>query len=212
LPAGYAALLAELKRRIRAAQLRAALSVNRDLVTLYWRIGRDILTRQTRESWGAKVIVRLSADLRRVSPEMTGFSPRNLKYMRAVAEAWDSEPFVRQAVARILLDHVRDFLLERGGEDFYLDLLFYHLRLRCFVVVDLPFYLSAVDDLMRRPDDHPSIGVILCMKKNRVVEYALRDTAKPIGVSAYRLAQHLPGKLKGRLPTVDELEAGLRVP
>ena len=72
------------------------------------------------------------------------------------------------------------------------------------------FYLSAVDDLMRRPDDQPSIGVILCKEKNRiVVEYALRDTTKPIGVSAYRLAQHLPDKLKGRLPTVDELEAEL---
>jgi predicted nuclease of restriction endonuclease-like (RecB) superfamily len=139
---------------------------------------------------------------------------------------------------RGLIEHLRAFLLELGvgfafvgsqvhldvgDQDFYLDLLFYHLRLRCFVVIDLKmsefkpeyagkmnFYLSAVDDLLRHKDDQPSIGIILCKAKNKViVEYALRDTRKPIGVSGYKLTGSLPKKLQGKLPTIEELEAGL---
>ena len=83
LPDTYPAFLQELKQRIRESQLRASVSVNRELVLLYWRIGRDILVRQQREHWGAKVIDRLAADLKKAFPEMKGFSPRNLKYMRA---------------------------------------------------------------------------------------------------------------------------------
>jgi hypothetical protein len=111
-----------------------------------------------------------------------------------------------------------------GGEDFRIDLLFYHPKLRCFVVIDLKmgafqpeyagkmnFYLSAVDDLLRHPADQPSIGVILCKSKNAVVaEYALRDTAKPIGISKYLATLKLPADLKGSLPTVEELEAELK--
>jgi len=139
---------------------------------------------------------------------------------------------------RGLLDHLRDFLLELGvgfafvgsqyrlavgGQDYALDLLFYHLRLRCFVVFDLKmtdfqpeyagkmnFYLSAVDDLLRHPDDQPSIGIILCRSQNRVVvEYTLRDTQKPIGVSGYRVTEVLPEQLKDSLPTIEELEKEL---
>jgi hypothetical protein len=139
---------------------------------------------------------------------------------------------------RGLLEHVRKFLLELGvgfafvgsqyplevgGQDFYLDLLFYHLRLRCFVVIDLKvsefqpefagkmnFYLSAVDERLRHRDDQPSIGIILCKTKNKViVEYSLRDANKPMGVSTYQLTESLPKRLKGSLPTVEELEAEL---
>ncbi len=139
---------------------------------------------------------------------------------------------------RGLIDHIRTFLLELGvgfafvgsqvhldvgDQDFYLDLLFYHLRLRCFVVIDLKmsefkpeyagkmnFYLSAVDDLLRHKDDQPSIGIILCKAKNKViVEYALRDTRKPVGVSGYKLIESLPKKLQGKLPTIKALEAEL---
>jgi len=113
--------------------------------------------------------------------------------------------------------------LEVEGEDFYVDLLFFHLKLRCFVVIDLKmgefkpeyagkmnFYLSAVDAQLRHPTDEPSIGLVLCKEKKRViVEYALRDVKKPIGVSAYRLLERLPARLKGSLPTVEELEAEL---
>ena len=96
-PEGYEAFLGELKERIRTAQLRAALAVNRELVLLYWQIGRDILARQEEHGWGAKVIDRLAQDLRRAFPGVEGFSPRNLKYMRAFAEAWPEEPIVQAA-------------------------------------------------------------------------------------------------------------------
>lgn len=331
-PKGYDSLLRHLKQRIREAQVRACLAVNRELNLLYWGIGRDILAKQKRAGWGRKVIDRLAADLRRAFPEMRGFSPRNLKYMRAFAEAYPEEQFVQQLAAQMpwfhncalldkvkspserewyirqtiqngwsrsilihqiesglhkrqgqaisnfsrtlpapqselaqqlvkdpynfdfltlgskaherelqrgLIEHLRDFLLELGvgfsfvgsqyalevgGQEFRLDLLFYHLRLRCFVVIDLKlsdfqpefagkmnFYLSAVDDLLCHPGDQPSIGIILCKAKNRVVvEFALRDTGKPIGVSEYQLTAALPQQLKGSLPTSQEFEAELK--
>jgi YhcG PDDEXK nuclease domain len=122
----------------------------------------------------------------------------------------------------------RQVHLEVGEEDFYIDLLFYHLKLRCFVVIDLKavsfkpefagkmnFYLSAVDAQMRHPDDRSSIGLLLCKSKNRlVVEYALRDLKKPIGVAGWkaRMVESLPEELKGSLPTVEELEAELSAP
>ena len=142
-----------------------------------------------------------------------------------------------RAVEDALLTHVEKFLLELGAgfalvgrqvhlevgdQDFYLDLLFYHLKLRCFVVIDLKardftpeaagkmnFYLSAVDDRFRQSGDQPSIGLILCRSKNRVIaEYALRDLSKPIGVSGYvtKLVESLPKELKGAVPSVEELE------
>jgi predicted nuclease of restriction endonuclease-like (RecB) superfamily len=145
-----------------------------------------------------------------------------------------------RAVEEGLLAHVEKFLLELGAgfslvgrqvhlevgdQDFYLDLLFYHLKLRCFVVVDLKareftpeaagkmnFYLSAVDDQFRQEGDKPSIGLILCRSKNRVIaEYALRDMSKPIGISGYvtKLVDSLPKTLKGAIPSVKELEQGL---
>ncbi|MGH2487765.1 MAG: PDDEXK nuclease domain-containing protein [Ktedonobacterales bacterium] len=329
-PGGYAEFLGQLKQRIRAAQVRAALSVNRELVSLYWQIGREILQRQEREGWGAKVIDRLARDLRSAFPEMKGFSARNLKYMRAFAAAYPDESIVQAAPAQItwyhnttlldrvkgeaerewyalaavehgwsrdvmvhqihsdlyhrqgravtnfdrtlpapdsdlarqilkdpytfdfltlgtdaherdlergLLQHLRDFLLELGvgfafvgsqyhlevgGEDFYLDLLFYHLRLRRYVVIDLKigafkpefagkinFYLAAADDLLRHPDDQPTIGIILCKTQNRTIaEYALRDLHAPLGVASY-LTEALLEALKGSLPEIEELEATL---
>jgi len=330
-PEGYQALLGDLKERIRAAQIRAALSVNRELVVLYWQIGRAIQQRQEEYGWGAQVIARLSADLRQAFPVMKGFSPRNLQYMRTLAGAYPDEAiaqqllrdlpwghmthlldrvsdpaarawYAQQIVAhgwsravflhhvdvglygrqgqsttnfartlapaqsdlarqvlkdpynfdflslgpeahereleRGLLAHIREFLLELGvgfaflgnqyrldvaGRDYYIDLLFYHVRLHCYVVVEVKlvefepafagtvnFYLSAVDDLLRTPGDQPSIGLILCKSKNKVVaEYALRDMTKPIGVSAYHLTEALPEQLQGSLPTIEELEATL---
>jgi len=139
-----------------------------------------------------------------------------------------------------LLSHLREFLLELGvgfafvgsqyhlevgDQDFYIDLLFYHLNLRCYVVIDLKisefrpefagkmnFYLSAVDDLLRHADDGPSIGIVLCKEKNRViVEYALKNINKPMGIADYQLSTALPENLKGSLPTIEELEAELEV-
>jgi len=141
-------------------------------------------------------------------------------------------------IENALVDHIRRFLLELGagfafvgnqyhlevgGDDFFVDLLFYHLKLRCYVVIDLKtaefkpehagkmnFYLSAVDDLLRHPTDAPSLGLILCKTQNRVVaEYALRDINKPIGVSLYDLEHALPTEIKGSLPTIEEIEQEL---
>ncbi len=149
----------------------------------------------------------------------------------------DSEAHERD-IEKSLIEHIQKFLIELGvgfafvgrqyhldvGEqDFYIDLLFYHLRLRCYIVIELKggdfkpeyagqlnFYLSAVDDILRHPDDQPSIGLLLCKSKNRILaEYALRGINKPIGVSEFSLTECLPEKLKGQLPTIEELEAEL---
>ncbi len=325
----YTHFLHDLKARIRAARTRAALAVNRELILLYWQIGRDILERQEREGWGTKVIERLATDLRAEFSDMKGFSPRNLKYMRKFAESWPDELFVQQAAAQIpwfhncilldkisskperewyihktfehgwsrdilvmqiesrlfsrqgktvnnfaatlppaqsdlaqqtlkdpyifdflglgndaqerevereLVKHITNFLLELGtgfsfvgkqvpleveGDDFFIDLLFYHLKLRCYVVIELKankfkpeyagklnFYLSAVDATLRHESDNPSIGLILCKdRKGLIAEYALKDISKPMGVSEYQLVAAIPENLKGSLPTIEELEA-----
>ena len=327
-PGGYDDFLTGLKDRIRTAQVRAALSVNRELVLLYWQIGRDITARQAEQGWGQAVIRRLAADLQNAFPGVEGFSPRNLERMRAFSLAYpDETAFATQPVSQIpwghnivlfqklkdpaqrlwyaqqtlqygwsrnvlvhqietglharqgqavtnfertlpapqsdlarqllkdpytfdfltlgqeaherdlergLLLHLRDFLLELGvgfafvgsqyqlevgGDDFYMDLLFYHLHLHCYVVVDLKmgkftpadagqmnFYLSAVDDLVRRPPDGPTLGIILCKTKNQTVaQYALRDLAKPLGVAEYQLLEGL----QDALPALDTLERAL---
>lgn len=330
-PSGYGEWLADLKLRISTAQQRAALAVNTELLRLYWRIGRDILDRQAEQGWGTKVIERLSHDLRAAFPEMKGFSPRNLKYMRAFAQAWPDEEFVQQVAAQIpwghsmvlldrikapeerrayaaaalehgwsrntlemhieartlerqgkavtnfdrtlpaaqsdlareslkdpykldflgldadarereieqaLVDHVADFLLELGagfayvgrqvhlevgGDDFFIDLLFYHLKLRAYVVIEikagkfkpehigqLGFYMTAVDAQLKHEDDAPTIGLVLCKTKSEVVaEYALRDSARPLGVAAYELTQSLPEPLQTSLPTIEQIEREL---
>jgi predicted nuclease of restriction endonuclease-like (RecB) superfamily len=369
-PEGYAAWIAELKTRIQTARQRAAFALNRELVALYWQIGRDILSRQAAQGWGARVIDRLSSDLRSAFPEMKGFSPRNLKYMRAFAEAWPDSGIVHQPAGQleegaivqqpgaqlglgeivhqlgaqfelggivqarlaqvpwrhhcVLLDklktredrlwyaakavehnwsrniltiqiesrlmersgtavtnfaltlpkpdsdlareslkdpyrfdflglteeaqereienalvkHVTDFLLELGagfafvgrqvlldvgGEEFFIDLLFYHLKLRRYVVIELKagkfkpehlgqlgFYLTAVDAQMKYPDDGPTIGLLLCKSKNKVVaEYALRDKSQPLGVAEYLLVESLPPELQTSLPSIEQIEREL---
>jgi predicted nuclease of restriction endonuclease-like (RecB) superfamily len=158
--------------------------------------------------------------------------PYNFDFLTLTNEAQERD------LERGLLAHLRQFLielgvgfsfvgnqvpLEVGGEEFKLDLLFYHLKLRSFVVIDLKmgafkpeyagkmnFYLSAVDDLLRHPDDKPSIGLILCKAKNGIVaEYALRDIGKPLGISEFNHPEKLPDRLKGTLPTIEEIEAEL---
>ncbi len=330
LPKGYATWLQQLKSRIRLAQVKAALSANREMVVLYWEIGKGIMERQESAGWGDAVIQRLSADLRREFPEMMGFSARNLWDMRRFFEAYRNRQILRQLVAEIpwghnlvllnsvkspaeriwyarqtiangwsravlvhqietglhrrqagalkannfkhtlpakqselvaqtlkdpyvfdflqvrkqakerelqraLLERLKDFLLELGagfallgseyglevdGRDFRVDLLFFHHRLRCLFAIDLKmrdfepefagkmnFYLSALDAQVRHPDDQPSVGLILCKGKGRtVVEYALRDLRKPIGVAEYKLTDRLPKPLAKLLPAPAELE------
>lgn len=332
-PTGYADWLAELKTRIHSAQQRAALAVNRELVLLYWQIGRDILERQSREGWGAKVIERLAHDLRTAFPDMKGFSRANLMYMRAFAEAWPDAEIVQQAVGQLpwghnlvllsklksqpqrvlyaqraiehgwsrsilemqietrrieregqaltnfserlpqantdlarqslkdpylfdflrlgddahereietaLVQHITQFLLELGagfafvgrqvhlevgGDDFFIDLLFYHLKLRCYVVIELKadkfkpehlgqlsFYLTAVDAQVKSEQDNPTIGLLLCKNKNKVVaEYALRENTQPLGIAEYKLLESLPAELETSLPSIEQIERELGV-
>ena len=354
---GYSIFLKQIKDRIRFAQVKANLSVNQELINLYWDIGRLVSEKQDNEGWGAKVIDRLANDLKNdLSPEIKGFSTRNIKRMKAFYNEYpisqefaedqsfsEKEVIVPQAVAQFkenlmrtlrkyamqipwghniiliekvknpdervwymrqileygwsrnvldlqiksglymrtgkavtnfdktlpplqsdlaqqtlkdpyifdfltldadfkereletgLINHLQNFLIELGigfafvgrqyhldiGEkDFYIDLLFYHLKLRCFVVIELKkgafepgyagklnFYLNVVDDKLRHPDDNPTIGLILCQDKNEVVaEYALRGINKAIGVSEYELTQSLPENLKSSLPAIEDIE------
>jgi predicted nuclease of restriction endonuclease-like (RecB) superfamily len=160
--------------------------------------------------------------------------PYNFDFLTLRSDAHERD------LERGLVDHIQKFLLELGigfafvcqqyhmaisGQDYYLDLLFYHLRLRCYVVIDLKmkafepefagkmnFYLSAVDDQLRHTDDKPSIGLLLCKERDHLtVEYALRDQKKPIGVAQWqtRLVESLPKNLKNSLPTVEEIETEL---
>lgn len=151
------------------------------------------------------------------------------------------EPFDERELENGLLNHIQKFLLELGAgfafvgrqyhlavgdQDFYLDLLFYHLKLRCFVVIELKagefkpeyagkmnFYLTALDETLKHTDDQPSIGLLLCKTKNKVVaEYALRDINKPLGIAQYeaKLVESLPDDFKSSLPTIEEIEAELK--
>jgi predicted nuclease of restriction endonuclease-like (RecB) superfamily len=328
LPDSYDEFLKELKEQIRSARVRAALAVNQQLIILYWQIGKEILRRQAEEKWGAKVISRLARDLKLEFPEMSGFSPRNLNYMRQFANAYPDEEFLHQLGAKIpwkhncliidkikdpqqriwytqktiengwsrnilnhqidtdlygrqggaltnfetvlpspqselaqsvlkseynlefidlrekalerdleraLLEHMQKFLIELGvgfafvgsqyrleveGDEFFVDLLFYHLGLSCFVVIELKttdfkpdysgqinFYVNVIDNQLRRPHDNPTIGIILCRsKKKSVVEYALGGMTHPIGVSTYRTTEMIPAEYKDQLPSVEDLQ------
>jgi predicted nuclease of restriction endonuclease-like (RecB) superfamily len=331
LPEGYGDWLAGLKRRIAGARQRALLAANAEQIRLYHDIGRDILERQGREGWGAKVIDRLAADLRAAFPDMKGLSSSNLKYMRffaqecpdlqigqqsadqlpwfhvvtlitrlsdtalrgwyaqqALLQSWPRDTLVVQIKSQLhlrqgaaitnfdrrlapseagmavevlkdpyhfdflglgeeaherdienaLVRHITRFLLELGagfafvgkqfrlevsGEEFFIDLLFYHTRLKCYVVVELKaqafkpehagqlnFYLSTVDAQLKASDDKPTIGLLLCKTKNRLVaEYALSGIAKPIGVAEYQLVRALPEPLDTCLPSIEDLESEL---
>lgn len=150
-----------------------------------------------------------------------------------------TQPFTERELETELVKHVEKFLLELGAgfafvgrqykltvsnQDFYLDLLFYHLKMRCFIVIDLKkgdfkpeyagkmnFYCSAVDDLIKHEEDKPTIGLILCQTKDKVMaEYALRDMNKPIGISEFELTRSLPKNLQSSLPTIEEIENELK--
>ncbi len=337
-PNDFAALLADVKRRIQSAQMRAVLAVNSELVRLYWDIGRIIHERQQREGWGAAVIPRLAAELKNELPELKGFSERNIGLMirfyrdyptpdeflqaplaklpvapkvrrhaaqlepaailqaplaklaepafwsipwfhhvilmqkvkdhaarrwymdRTLANGWSgnilalqidaqahtrhgkaisnfaallpppqsdlaqqtlkdpyifdfltlTEPFQERELETELVRHLEKFLLELGqgfafvgrqyrldvgDEDFHIDLLFYHLRLRAFVVIDLKkgrfkpeyagklnFYCNVVNDRLKHPADVPTIGLILCQSHNKLqAEYSFAGIDRPIG-------------------------------
>jgi predicted nuclease of restriction endonuclease-like (RecB) superfamily len=339
----YKVFIQDIKQRIQAAQIKAAVTVNREMLSLYWDLGLSIIEKQKLSAWGDGFIKQMSKDLQEEFPEMKGFSERNLKYMRQWVQFWSGHAalasgaeheFGQQLVAQItqipwgqnlmvlgkarshdealfyvqktmennwsrsvllhqiegqlfertgkaidnfkatlptphsdlaretiknpytfdfltirekhdekeledaLVQHITQFLLELGagfaylgkqykleveGDTFFIDLLFYHTRLHCYVVVELKtvkfqpefagklnFYVSAVDSQVKSPEDNPTLGILICKsKKNTVVEYALRDIQKPIGVSEYTLTQALPESFKSSLPSIAEIEAEL---
>ena len=338
LPSDYGDFFQAVKKHIAGERLKALSTANSALILLYWDLGQLILAKQDAEQWGSKVIDRLSHDLKEAFPEMSGFSPRNLKYMRKFADAWPDRAIVQQAAAQIpwgsamlildkgktlkertfysvktlengwsrnvlsmqienqlyerqgklthnfqsalapvdsdlasqifkdpyildflgtdqihreselertLVSHIESFLLELGqgfafvgrqvrlevgGDDFYLDLLFYHLKLRCYVVIELKtgkfepghvsqlnMYLNLVDDLMKHSDDKPTIGLLLVKERNRLVaEYALAGYQNPMGIAEWekQLTQSLPKEFESSLPSIEtieqELEADLK--
>ena len=228
-PKDYDAFLRGLKLRIKDAQLRASLSVNRELIFLYWQIGRDILARQKTEGWGAKIVERLAKDLRVAFPDMSGFSRTNLMSMRAFAGVYPDESIVQQLVGQlpwghnvILIDRVKnaDVRLWYARQTIQFgwsrNILAHQIETDLHgrqgkALTNFDKTLPAVDDLLRHADDQPSIGIILCKTKSKTIaEYALRDTHKPIGISEYRTLSALPESLRKNLPTIQELEAELR--
>jgi len=333
----YRIWLEDLKKKIQSAQIKAALTVNYELLNLYWDMGKDIVDKQEHSNWGDSVIDQLSKDLSASFKYMKGFSRSNLFFIRKwylfyqPVEAGEYLEKVSQLVRQIpwghnreiimkckdvpeaifyvqetiknnwsratlllqiekglfrrmgnaihnfqatltqpqadlaretlknpynfdfltlsneaqerdietaLIDHIQKFLLELGqgfaymgrqyhlnvvGDDFFLDLLFYHTKLRCYVVVELKtkefkpeyigklnFYLNVVDDKLRHPQDLPTIGILLCKTPNKtVVEYSLKNVATPLGISEYQIINSIPENLKGDLPTIDDLEKGM---
>lgn len=324
----YTDLLKEIKERIKTAQYTALKAVNRELISLYWDIGKTIVERQQDENWGKSVVKQLSEDLRHEFPEHRGFSSQNLWFMRQFyLEYRDNEklqPMVReigwthnlnifskckdyqerefyirmtrkfgwtkrvlihridnkdyertllnqtnfeQTVAeqyrgqaklavkdeylfdflelgdeyserqleQALISKVENFLREMGGmfafigsqfrlqvsdKEYFIDLLLYHRILRSLVAIELKigeflpeyvgkmqFYLAALNNTVRLPDENPSIGIIMCRDKDKtIVEYALQQSVSPIGIAKYKLVSQLPENLHGQLPTVDQID------
>lgn len=330
----YRSFITELKSRVQAAQIKAAVTVNRELLLLYWDLGRMITERQATSGWGEGVVEQISHDLSKEFPNLKGFSRRNLYFIKQWSGFYAAQPEnVKQLVAQIpwghnvliiqrikdlsealwyvrktlengwsrnvlglqietqlydrqagvekienfdrrlpapqsdlarealkdpyvfdfldlgaeahereiernLIEHITKFMLELGkgfafvgkqyhlevgGEDFYIDLLFYHLKLHCYVAIELKngrfkpeyagklnFYLTALDEEVKALEDNPSIGLVLCKERNGIVaEYALRDLNKPMGISRMDLGQAVPEELQSSLPTVEELEQEL---
>jgi predicted nuclease of restriction endonuclease-like (RecB) superfamily len=334
MPDWYPELLASVAAHVSTGHRRAVSAANAELLMTYWSIGKEILGRQHEEGWGTRVVDRLSADLKTRFPSAKGFSPRNLKYMRAFATAWPDRTTVQRSIAQLpwrhhialleklddadlrlwyaaaalergwsrdvlahqiagrfheragravtnfasalndersdlaqqatrdpylfdfigtteswrereleenLVEHVGKFLLEcqgfaflgrqvrleLGGDEFYCDLLFYHVELRCYVVIELKavdfdpaflgqlgLYMAVVDDRLARDGDKPTIGLLLCRtKKNVVAEYALRGYRAPIGVAEWTTAitTSLPDEFSSSLPSIAELESELSI-
>ena len=222
-PSGYAEGLAELKSRIHQAQHSATRAVNRELVWLYWRIGRDILERQAEQGWGAKVIDRLAHDLRTAFPAMKGFSRANLMYMRAFAEAWPDAAIVQQAVGQLPWGHNLVLLTRLKHSDqrlAYAQRALVHGWSRAMLEIHIETRLleregKAVTNFAERL---PAPGTDLARQSLKdpyrfdfkvVAEYVLRDSTQPMGVAEYRLIESLPAELQTSLPSIEQIEREL---
>jgi len=328
----YKDFIRNIKKRIQNSQIKAALSVNKELLCLYWDLGECIVEKQKQTAWGDGFLGQMSRDLQEEFPDIKGFSQRNLELMRQWYRFWRADSAIaKQLVSQIpwghnlvivrkikavdealfyvqktiqnnwsravlthhiegglyrregkavsnfsttlpepqsdlaqqilkdpynfdfltlrekynenelenaLINHVSKFLMELGagfsymgkqykievgGDEFFIDLLFYHVKLHCYVVIELKavkfkpeyagklnFYISAVDGILKSDQDNATIGILICKSKNdTVVEYALKDVHKPIGVSEYTITKHLPDEFRSSLPSIEELEAEL---
>lgn len=325
--ADYGSLLSEIKSRVREAQYAALRAVNKELVGLYWDIGRLIVARQKSEGWGRSVVKRLAADLQAEFPGIKGFSKDNIWRMRKFyleytaneklaplvqeiawahnllilegcqgmerrefyirmtrkwgwtksvlalnIEAGTYEKYLRnqtnfdaaiserdrgraklavkdeyvfdflelgeehseKQLETALIAKVNRFLIEMGGafaflgsqfrlevegQEYFIDILLYHRHLKCLVAVELKvgefipeyigkmqFYLAALDDIVKMPDENPSIGILICRNKKRtIVEYSLRESRKPIGVASYKVFKSLPDKLRKQMPSPEQV-------
>ncbi len=331
----YKKWINELKIKFRSSQIKASISVNKELLKFYWTLGKDIVEIQKKHEWGSGFLKKLSEDLKREFSEIGGFSKRNLEIIRQWYKFWSKNEITQQLVSQLmqipwgqniliitkcktvkeaiyyvnnvfengwsrnvllhhiktdlyeregkavtnfkknlpdiysdlanetlkdpyifnflnirkkhsekelekaLIDNITKFLLELGkgfafignqyhlelsGKDYYLDLLFYHIKLRCYVVVELKigefkpeyagkinFYLTVVDEKLKSEKDNPSIGIILCTEKDEITaEYSLREMVKPIGVSEYSIVEKLPNEFKKSLPTLEEFKEELK--
>jgi predicted nuclease of restriction endonuclease-like (RecB) superfamily len=336
LDSDYINFLDSFKTKLKHAQMRAALAVNKELILFYWQLGNELIAKQKQFKWGSQVLKQFSHDMQQAFPEMQGLSVSNLERMKKFALEYPTLPnsaqavrelpwghivtlihkvkdkiqrdwyaektiengwsrsilemqietdlYSRQAIApakttnfdknlpveqsrraiEILKDpynfdfltisnkaherdienalilHVRDFLLELGqgfayvgsqvplnidDQEFFIDLLFYHLELRCYCVVELKstkfkpehtgqlgFYLAVVDDQLRKETDNKTIGILLCKTNSKIIaEYALDVVNAPIGISEYQLTKAIPEKLRNSLPSIQEIENELNV-
>jgi predicted nuclease of restriction endonuclease-like (RecB) superfamily len=324
----YEKFLAEIKERIRQSQYDALKAVNKELIKLYWDIGKMIVEKQKKYGWGKSIVENLARDLQKEFSGMRGLSSRNLWYMRDFYLTYKDKPKLQPLVAEIswthniiimerckddlerefyirmsrkfgwsknvLIHHIENktyektlsgqtsfektlpeklkhqaklavkdeyifdflelteehsemeleraiiakinkFLIEVNGmfafignqfrieindKEFFIDILLYHRHLKCLVAIDLKvsefkpeyvgkiqFYLSALDEKVKLPDENPSIGIIICKEKDRtIVEYALRDTNKPISVATYKVTSKLPKNLRNQLPSPEQIQ------
>jgi len=328
----YIEWVGELKKLIQTAQIKASISVNKELLSLYWNIGKSISEKVEKGDWGSAIVEELSKDLKKEFPTQKGFSRSNLFSMKKWYEFYSKSEIktekIQQLVGQIpwgqnvvissksntieeaifytsktiennwsrsvlthqieldffgrkgkaitnfettlptphselasetlkdpykfdfltlqekaiekdienqLVKHITSFLLELGtgfsfvgqqvpvkidNQDFYIDLLFYHIKLKCYVVVELKaiefkaefagkmnLYLSAIDDTFKSKTENPTIGLLLCKSKSKIIaEYALRGMKQPIGIAEYEINKAIPKEIKTELPTIEEIE------
>lgn len=332
----YFHFIADLKNQIRTARVKAHLAVNREMILLYFQIGKSILEKQKEDGWGSKIIEQVSKDLRSEFPDMTGLSYTNIRYMQRFAEScisicpqavgkldelpffyipwghnreildstkdqeqrlwyanqiikngWSRNVLIHQIKSNLyqrqattnkthnfdltlpnlqsdlatellkdeynfeflrvsnfkekdlenhLIDNIVKFLLELGkgfafigkqynikvgGQDFFIDLIFYNIELRCFVIIELKsgdfrpeyagklgFYLSVIDEKLKKSHDQNTIGIILCTKNNKEIsKHSVRYMTKPIGVSEYKISEEITDKkIREIVPNSGEIE------
>ncbi len=210
LPSDYAAFLKIIKRHISESRLQAYRAVNKELITLYWNIGEEIAMRQERDGWGKSVVERLSRDLREEFPGTSGFSARNLWYMRCFYVEYKDSPILQQLVAEVPWGHnllIFNKIKGMSERGYYLKMTMEMCWSRNVLLHQIKTQAHKRHKLAAKQHNFPSIGIILCGDRNRMeVEYSLKGIEKPMGVAEYTLTRKLPSDLVDKLPKPEELE------